>query len=56
MEKKYDGGIRGFIGFESLRGYFQVRDERRKQTSNPYGPIPIELNIFEKKGRNKGKK
>ena len=56
MEKKHDGGVRGFAGFESPRGHFQARDERRKQTSNPYGPMPMELNVFEKKGRNKGKK
>ena len=58
MEKKHDGGIRGFTGFESQQGHFQARDERRKQISNPYRPIPVELDIFEKKGRgrNKGKK
>ena len=30
MEKKYNGGIRGFAGFKNQRGYFQARDKRRK--------------------------
>ena len=30
MEKKYNGGIRGFTGFKNQRGHFQARDERRK--------------------------
>ena len=54
MEKKYDGSQRGFSSFEP-RG-FSHRGRNGRRQRDPYGPMPMELDAFEKKGQSKGKK
>ena len=54
IEKKYDRSQRGFSSFEPRGFSYRGRNGRRQR--DPYGPIPMELDAFEKKGQPKGKK